>query len=107
MLRNKSQLDYWIKDYYPAWHRGKNNSPITSYEVLYTEVTLFQQYVCDKVNEHFGTKFEPLIKQKVDSELGKKIHTFLISEKDFMGMFDSNWHELADDYWGRNISNKC
>lgn len=97
------QLDYNFKKYYPKWERGNNESPITSLKEDYIEITLYKQNICDKVNDLFETSFKPLESKIVDSDLAYNIKDYLTKkENHFVGMLGSNWHELADEYWGRN-----
>ena len=87
-----TQLDYSFKRYCSKWQRGNNRSPIASLKKDYVEIILYKQFVCDKVNDVFGTSFKPLESKTIDSELGYKIKEYLTKkENHFIGISGCIW----------------
>ena len=96
-------LDYNIKIYYPQWEKSSNRNPITSSEILYIEIIIHNDNVCDNVNKIFNTGFRPNAAIEIYPSKCYDIMNYLRDkENHFVGTISSNWNELADDYWKNN-----
>lgn len=96
------RIDYEIKEIYPKWEVDDNGYLITNQDMIHARFILFNEEICENINQNFRTEFEPFVEYFLKPKECKEIHKFVKDKKQhYMGIFYSNIHELAEEFKNR------
>lgn len=96
------RIDYEIKEIYPKWEIDDNGRLVTSQEMIHARFILFNNEICENVNQKFQTEFDPFTEYFLTTKECKEIHKFITDKKHkYIGIFYSNIQELAEEFKNR------
>lgn len=95
-------IDYELKEIYPEWEIDDNGYQITNHEMIHARLVLFNEEICENVNQKFQTEFDPFVEYFLTPKECKEIHRFIVDKRHkYIGIFYSNVHELVEEFKNR------